>query len=149
MSEYKVSKKYKRNKRKQIYRIMDKFIKQNNRIRNENNNRRIQNKPLLKEIPESKIIKELKEQKLSYRRQNMLDDIRRRESFSRAKTPEARKNAKFWYDNVYEPFRKSKKLNSQQASTIWDNARNQSYEGLEQAELDNTLEIWEIYDALR
>jgi len=91
------------------------------------------------------IIFTLKKKNLSYRKQNMLLDIRRHNSAIYVKTPTARDNAQSWFDNVFEPMRKQKKWNSKQATEFWNNARTQSYEGLTDMEISDTVAFWEMY----
>jgi len=93
------------------------------------------------------IIKTLKDKGVSYRRENMLYDLRRKEASYHAKTPEKRANAKRWFDNVYEKFRKEKGLNSKQASKLWEKTVTQSFDTIEEAR--EGVEMWELYEALR
>ena len=98
-----------------------------------------------KELPPKEIMLNLKKENLSYRKQNMLQDIRRQNASINVKSPQARDNTQSWFDNVYEPMRKANKWNSKQATEYWNNARTQSYEGLDDMEISDTVAFWEMY----
>ena len=76
---------------------------------------------------------------ISYRKQNVLADIRLKNATINAKTPAARKNAETWFLNVFEPFRKQNKLDSAQAKKQWENAVSQSFKTYDDAKLITAL----------
>ena len=57
---------------------------------------------------------------------------------------EAEGRAQDWFDNYFEPFRKSKGLTARQAHKLWIAAKTQSYDHLTRAELEFALELREI-----
>lgn len=73
------------------------------------------------------IYDKLKNKGLGYRKQNVLADIRLKYATINAKTPTARKQSEKWFKNVFEPFRKTNKLNSKSAKKLWDKAVDESY----------------------
>lgn len=96
---------------------------------------------------------------LGYRDTNLYHDIRRKQaSYTRIKEngkityksmePESRRKSQEWFDNVFEKFRKDKKISSKQASKIWQRAKTQSYEKLAESDILEAEEIWEYYEAL-
>jgi len=87
------------------------------------------------------LIRELKEKELNYSEGGIYHDIRRNASFFKSKTSEAESRAQDWFDNYFEPFRKSKGLTARQAHELWIAAKSQSYEHLTQAELEFALEL--------
>lgn len=96
------------------------------------------------ELSTSKIVSQLAAEGLSYRRINMLHDIRRSKAVETAKTPAAMSRAETWFDKVYEPFRKASGLNSREASDLWHRTRTESWETIEDAE--EGVKWWEIYE---
>lgn len=123
--------------------IIENLINENYIIRNKNLTLRFEKKPLLKEIPSSKIIEALRNENLSYRKQNMLEDIRRLNATSQAKTTLKENRANIWFDNVYEEFRKENKLDSKRTSELWQYAKYQSAKLIEDAELSRNF--WDMY----
>lgn len=134
---------------------MNQHTKTNNKIRHINAGISRKNELLpkkdwtkaVKEISSEDLVRTLRAKGISYKYQNMLKDIRRKDSTARATTPEARKNSLNWFDNVFEPFRKKHDYNSKQASEMWDRSVKQSYETKEQAELGTDLS--EVYELIK
>lgn len=109
----------------------------------------------------TEIIKEAKKEGLSYRRTNMLHDIRRKESEywrSREKDPETgewkdttyheikgegKQKSLNFFDNVFEKYRDEKNLNSKQATKLWEMTRSQTAET--EAEAYAVAEFWDFY----
>lgn len=91
----------------------------------------------------NKLQRQLIDKGLGYRRGNLQHDIRRVESSYNAKTPEAKSNAKNWFDNVYEKFRSDRKLTSKEVSKIWQMAKDESWVTFEDEELGQ--EILDLY----
>lgn len=100
---------------------------------------------ILPERPEKEVIAELKEAGLSYRRTDMLADIRRHASSDRSLDDEARQRALDWHDNVYEKIRQDfGNLNSKQATALWQAIVDQSYYDFEYDPID-LADIWDLY----
>lgn len=89
---------------------------------------------------------ELKAESLGYRKQDVLDDIRRSGVSFRAKTVEASETAQSFYDNVLEPIRKEYKTTQKEAFKIWHRLVEEDYQNLVEAEYFN--QIWDIYKGL-
>ena len=101
---------------------------------------------------------DLRKKGLGYRDSNLYHDIRRKQaSFVKsydkagkvkykAMGKESRVNSQKWFDNVFEKYRKTKKVTSKQASKTWNKARELSQRQLSQAIHQEELEIWEYYE---
>lgn len=97
-----------------------------------------------KDLSTSEIRKQLSDKGLKVRKQNILKDIRRKKATVRAKSPEARKKANRWFDEVFEPFWKQKGMkNSKEGSKAWERAVTQTAETIKEAELN--AEFWDFY----
>lgn len=92
-----------------------------------------------------RVINELKELGLSYRRIDMLHDIRYAGAVANAKYPDTAERAAGWFDNVFEPYRAEKGLTANQASDLWNKSRNQTWDTLEQ--MSEGLDMLERYEA--
>ena len=90
------------------------------------------------------IINNLKADGLSYRRVNMLHDIRRSKAVEWSKSPTALTRAETWFDKVFEPFRSERGLSSREASDLWHRTLQESWETIEQAE--EGTKWWELYE---
>lgn len=101
-------------------------------------------KGVKKDLSSSEIRKQLSDNNLKVRKQNILQDIRRKKATIRAKTPEARKKANKWFDDVFEPFWKEKGMrNSKEGSKAWERAVTQTAKTIKEAELN--AEFWDFY----
>lgn len=90
------------------------------------------------------LIRSLKEKDLNYSATNMYHDIRRNAAFYKSKSAEKSARAQDWFDNYFEPFRKSKGLTAREAHDLWIKAKTQTYEYLSTTELEYALELREI-----
>lgn len=100
---------------------------------------------VLSEFSATKIISNLSDQGLSYRRINMLHDVRRGRAVEWAKTPEAKLKAESWFDRVYEPFREERKMTSREATDLWRKTVTETWQTIEEAKEGN--EMWDKYEA--
>lgn len=100
---------------------------------------------VLDEHSATKIISDLKDAGLSYRRINMLHDVRRGKAIEWSKTPDAKLRAESWFDRVYEPFREDRKLTSTQATDLWRKTVTETWETIEEAK--EGAEMWDKYEA--
>lgn len=87
---------------------------------------------------------DLQQEGLSYRKQSSLDDIRRVRVTNKALTGDSTQRAEIWYENVFEKFRKTHKLDHNQALEHWKKSVTQTAETVEQAELN--AEFWDFYN---
>lgn len=92
------------------------------------------------------LLRELRESGVSYRRQDMLDDVRRSAVSFRAKSVEGMENAQRFYDTVLEPIRKEYDVTQKEAFKIWRRIQEQDYRDLLEAE--SFADIWDIYKGL-
>jgi len=92
------------------------------------------------------IINKLRDQGLSYRRTNMLRDVRRSRAVSFAKTPDNTVKAVTWYDEVFESFQETNDLTPRAATELWKKTIDQSWDTLEEAELG--VQWQDLYDDL-
>jgi len=99
----------------------------------------------LEGLSSTKITSNLKEAGLSYRRINMLHDIRRGRSIEFSKTTEAKLKAETWFDRVYEPFREERKMTSAQATDLWRKTVTETWETIEEAK--EGAEMMDKYEA--
>jgi len=68
----------------------------------------------------------------SYRKQDMLHDIGEARSVAYASTVGKRAHARSWYKNVFEPFRKSRKMTRKEATDSIQKWRDESYTTVEE-----------------
>jgi len=79
----------------------------------------------------------------TYRKTDMLLDVRKEKATMYAQSETAKSNAEIWFDEVYEVMRKEQKWNSKQATEFWDKILHESYDNLEEAK--KGAEYWELY----
>jgi len=142
--KFRLSNLFSEDENEKVLEIIEKTIQRNVEIRDENSRRLQKDLVPIKEISTTQIVKNLEKENLTYRRQNMLEDIRRFDAVFRAKTNETREKANKWFENVYEKFRKEKGYTSEQMTEIWKKTVEQSYDTIEEAELGK--ELWELYE---
>lgn len=92
------------------------------------------------------ILNRLSENGVTYRRTNMLRDIRLATASSQAHDTLNRLKAVNWYENVFETFQEAHNLTPKKAAIQWNRIRDESYDTLEEAELG--AEWQELYDSL-
>ena len=90
------------------------------------------------------LIRTMERKGLTYSRDNMYHDIRRNAMIYKSKSDEKSQKAQDWFDNYFEPFRKSKGLTTQEAHDLWIKAKEQTYENMNATELQYALELREI-----
>jgi hypothetical protein len=153
MGSFKFSKELSKNERRKVQKALYDFHKKNQQIENSNNAIREFNSQqkykreyikLQKHIPGKRLIEDLRVKGLSYSESKMYFDIRRAGATYAARTPEKRARAAKWFDEYFEPFRKSKGLTAKKAQKIWERAKSQSYENMSKAELEFALELREM-----
>ena len=92
------------------------------------------------------IISSLKERGISYRRQEMLSDIRHAKVLAPAKNSVAERNADTWYESVLEPFRAATGMHFDTALALLEKDRSLTELTLEEAEAMG--QYWEYYDSM-
>lgn len=92
------------------------------------------------------IIGDLRAEGLTYRRTNMLRDVRRAKASAWALTPENRDRALTWFDEVFEPFIVEKGLDPRTAWKEWNKVKDEAWELLEDLEMG--LEWWDRYQSV-
>lgn len=92
------------------------------------------------------LVFQLQSMGLSYRRIEMLHDIRRAGAVAFARTAEDSRRAGQWFDSVFEPFRAANSMTANEASVAWDKTRSQTWDTLEEAE--QGLDLMDRYEAL-
>lgn len=91
----------------------------------------------------SKIIETLKAAGLTYRRTEMLHDVRRARAVEFAKTYEGAAASGAYFDDVYEPFRAKRGLTASETNEIFRKKERMEWETAE--ELEDLLEIEDRY----
>jgi hypothetical protein len=89
------------------------------------------------------IIARLTVENESFRKTEMLLDIRRERATIFAQSETAKDNATTWFEEVYEVMRKENNWDSQQATRFWQKILDESYDNLEEAKKGS--EYWELY----
>ena len=92
------------------------------------------------------IISDLKGKGISYRRQEMLADIRHAKVLAPAKNPVAERNADTWYESVLEPFRAETGMSLDSALALLERDRSLTELTLEEAV--TMSQYWEYYDSV-
>jgi hypothetical protein len=143
MVKFKLSKSFDKDETELAKDILERYAQTNLEIRDLNAGRIQKDLKPLPEITNAEIIKELKKEGLSYRRKNMLEDIRRLDATIRATNETKRDNAERWFDNVYEKFRKEEGLSSKEATKKWNRAVLQTADTIKDAE--ENAQFWDYY----
>jgi len=95
----------------------------------------------------SRIIDQLKVKGISYRRKEMLHDVRRARAVELCKTTETRLNSGYFFDFVYEPFRDTRGLVSHQANRVFEMWDKDTFETPE--EVDMIVDIAQRYAGIQ
>ena len=138
------SRKLSKREQQQALGLLKDFHQRNLEIERINNELRKEGEPLIKPFSGAHLIRQMEAEGINYSKGNIYLDIRRHGAYYKAKTPEAEQRAQDWFDNYFEPFRKSKGLTAKEAYELWIAAKTQSYENLTSAELEFALELREI-----
>lgn len=93
------------------------------------------------------VINALKVKGLSYRRIEMLHDVRRARGVEFAKSRETKLTSGYFFDFTYEPFRKEQGLSAREANAIFRKWERDDWETPE--EMEQVMEIHEKYERIQ